>query len=61
MPGLAGDDTVNLVRQRHCADVANRVARLPATPPHRQGGQAQCIEQPVPALPSENGLPGVLA
>lgn len=54
------DCCLNIVRQRHGADVANRVARLLVTPPHRQGGQAQYIEQPVPALPSENRLPGVL-
>jgi transcriptional regulator GlxA family with amidase domain len=54
------DCCLNLVRQRHGADVANRVARLLVTPPHRQGGQAQYIEQPVPILPSESRLPGVL-
>ena len=54
------DCCLNLVRQRHGAEVANRVARLLVTPPHRQGGQAQYIEQPVPILPSESRLPGVL-
>ncbi|NML19144.1 GlxA family transcriptional regulator [Azohydromonas caseinilytica] len=54
------DCCLNLVRGRHGAAVANRVARLLVTPPHRQGGQAQFIEQPVPALASENRLPGVL-
>ena len=54
------DCCLNLVRQRHGADVANRVARMLVTPPHRQGGQAQYIEQPVPILPSESRLPGVL-
>ena len=54
------DCCLNLIRQRHGADVANRVARLLVTPPHRQGGQAQYIEQPVPVLPSESRLPGVL-
>lgn len=54
------DCCLHLVRQRHGADVANRVARLLVTPPHRQGGQAQYIEQPVPSLPSEHRLPGVL-
>lgn len=54
------DCCLHLVRQRHGADVANRTARLLVTPPHRQGGQAQYIEQPVPNLPSENRLPGVL-
>nr|WP_315185155.1 helix-turn-helix domain-containing protein [uncultured Albidiferax sp.] len=54
------DCCLHIVRLRHGADVANRVARLLVTPPHRQGGQAQYIEQPVPALPSERRLPGVL-
>lgn len=56
----AVDCCLHLVRQRHGADVANRMARLLVTPPHRQGGQAQYIEQPVPHLPSESRLPGVL-
>lgn len=55
------DCCLHILRLRHGADVANRVARLLVTPPHRQGGQAQYIEQPVPALPSEERLPGVLA
>lgn len=54
------DCCLNIVRQRHGAGVANRVARLLVTPPHRQGGQAQYIQQPVAELPSENRLPGVL-
>lgn len=54
------DCCLHLLRQRHGADVANRLARLLVTPPHRQGGQAQYIEQPVPQLPSESRLPGVL-
>ena len=55
------DCCLHLLRQRHGADVANRIARLLVTPPHRQGGQAQYIEQPVPQLPSESRLPDVLA
>lgn len=51
------DCCLHILRLRHGADVANRVARLLVTPPHRQGGQAQYIEQPVPALPSETRLP----
>ena len=54
------DCCLHLLRQRHGADAANRMARLLVTPPHRQGGQAQYIEQPVPQLPSESRLPGVL-
>nr|WP_100549841.1 MULTISPECIES: DJ-1/PfpI family protein [unclassified Pseudomonas] len=55
------DCCLHLLRQRHGADVANRIARMLVTPPHRQGGQAQYIEQPVPQLPSESRLPEVLA
>ena len=54
------DCCLHILRLRHGADVTNRVARLLVTPPHRQGGQAQYIEQPVAALPSEARLPGVL-
>lgn len=54
------DCCLHLVRQRHGADIANRTARLLVTPPHRQGGQVQYIEHPIPELPSENRLPGVL-
>lgn len=54
------DCCLNLVRQRQGAAVANQLARRLVTPPHRQGGQAQYIEQPMPRLPSEHRLPGVL-
>lgn len=54
------DCCLAIVRQRHGADVANRVARMLVTPPHRQGGQAQYIEHPMPVRASENRLPGVL-
>lgn len=56
----AVDCCLHLVRQRHGADVANRMARLLVTPPHRKGGQAQYIERPVPQISSENRLLGVL-
>ncbi|MGJ7462056.1 GlxA family transcriptional regulator [Halomonas sp. MA07-2] len=36
-----------LVREYHGARVANQLARLLVVPPHREGGQAQFIEQPV--------------
>lgn len=41
------DCCLHLVRQHCGADAANAVARLLVVPPHRQGGQAQYIEQPV--------------
>ena len=43
------DCCLHLVRQRYGAQAANKVARRLVVPPHRQGGQAQFIEQPLPA------------
>ena len=54
------DCCLYLLRERHGADAANRTSRLLVTPPHRQGGQSQYIKQPVPQLPSECRLAGVL-
>ncbi|MGO4998774.1 GlxA family transcriptional regulator [Oceanisphaera sp. W20_SRM_FM3] len=42
------DCCIHLVRCDHGADVANRLARRLVTAPHRGGGQAQYIEQPLP-------------
>ena len=42
------DCCIHLVRCDHGAEVANRLARRLVTAPHRSGGQAQFIEQPVP-------------
>ncbi|ASG66741.1 AraC family transcriptional regulator [Idiomarina piscisalsi] len=36
-----------LVREFHGAKTANSIARIMVVPPHREGGQAQFIEQPV--------------
>ncbi|MBB5942555.1 helix-turn-helix domain-containing protein [Xanthomonas sp. 3307] len=47
---VAGIDCcLHLVRRRHGAEVANRIARRLVVAPHRQGGQAQYVEQPLPA------------
>lgn len=54
------DCCLHLVRQRLGADVANRTAKMLVTPPHRQGGQAQYIDHPVPQLSSETHLSDVL-
>lgn len=43
------DCCLYLVRQYHGSAIANKVARRLVIPPHREGGQAQFIEQPVPA------------
>jgi transcriptional regulator GlxA family with amidase domain len=42
------DACLHLLRGRLGAGVANRVARRLVVSPHRQGGQAQFIEQPLP-------------
>ncbi|MFZ6004624.1 MAG: helix-turn-helix domain-containing protein [Actinomycetota bacterium] len=47
------DLCLNLVRLDHGADVANAVARRMVVPPHRDGGQAQYIQAPVPMCADE--------
>jgi AraC family transcriptional regulator, transcriptional activator FtrA len=42
------DLCLHIVRRDFGAETANRVARRLVVPPHRDGGQAQYIEQPVP-------------
>lgn len=43
------DLCLHVVRGDHGAEVANAIARRMVVAPHRAGGQAQFIEQPVPA------------
>jgi len=46
--GAAGIDCcLHIMRELYGAEVASRVARRLVVPPHRQGGQAQYIEQPI--------------
>lgn len=47
------DCCLHLLRQQHGAEAANRAARRMVVAPHRQGGQAQYIQQPV--APSVRG------
>lgn len=42
------DLCLHLVREDWGADIANTIARRMVVPPHRDGGQAQYVEQPVP-------------
>jgi transcriptional regulator GlxA family with amidase domain len=42
------DLCLHLIRRDHGAAVAAEVARTNVVPPHREGGQAQFIERPVP-------------
>ncbi|MBO0803106.1 MAG: helix-turn-helix domain-containing protein [Nocardiopsaceae bacterium] len=47
--GAAGIDLcLHMIRRDHGTDVAAEVARRNVVPPHRDGGQAQFIRQPVP-------------
>lgn len=54
------DCCLHLVRRRYGAQTANRVARRLVTPPHRAGGQAQYIEQVVPASASGSRLAALI-
>jgi transcriptional regulator GlxA family with amidase domain len=57
----AGLDCCLHVLRRMCgAQAANYVARRLVVPPHRQGGQAQFIQQPVPPNLSGDRLSGLL-
>lgn len=50
------DLCLHLVRSDHGAEVANGVARRVVMPPHRDGGQAQYIEQPVLPRQGDDGV-----
>lgn len=42
------DLCLHIIREEHGATVANAVARRMVVPPHRDGGQAQYVETPLP-------------
>ncbi|MYT75894.1 helix-turn-helix domain-containing protein [Streptomyces sp. cg28] len=42
------DACLHIVRTEHGAEVANTIARRMVVPPHRDGGQAQYVERPLP-------------
>ena len=49
--GAAGIDVcLHVVRRDYGSEVANKVARRLVVPPHREGGQAQFIERPIPTV-----------
>ena len=54
------DGCLHILRESCGAEFANRVARRLVIAPHRQGGQAQFIERPVPSSSSDNRFSGVL-
>ncbi len=49
------DLCLHLVRQDWGADIANTIARRMVVPPHRDGGQAQYVEQPMPISDDVDG------
>ncbi len=54
------DACLHVLRQRLGATVANRTARRLVVAPHREGGQAQFIEQPVPKAAADTRLAQLL-
>ncbi len=54
------DACLHVLRQRLGATVANRVARRLVIAPHREGGQAQFIEQPLPKTAADSRLARLL-
>lgn len=54
------DCCLYIVRRHYGSAIANRVARRMVIPPHREGGQAQYIEQPVPASAHDTRINNLL-
>lgn len=55
------DLCLHLVRLDHGAHVANMFARRMVVHPHRDGGQAQFVETPMPVTPADDRLAATLA
>lgn len=51
------DACLHLIRKEFGAAVASRFARRMVVPPHREGGQAQFIDQPVPECTADTLAP----
>ncbi|MES5816937.1 helix-turn-helix domain-containing protein [Streptomyces sp. RG80] len=47
------DACLHIVRKEQGPEVANKIARRMVVPPHRDGGQAQYIERPLPSSPCD--------
>ncbi len=54
------DCCLHLLRQSHGASAANQVARRLVMPPHREGGQAQYIDLPLPSTARDARLAALL-
>jgi transcriptional regulator GlxA family with amidase domain len=55
------DACLHLVREVHGSAVATKLARRMVVPPHRDGGQSQYVETPLPDLGSCDSLEPLLA
>ena len=55
------DLCLHIVRRDHGAEIANRVARRMVVAPHRAGGQAQFIEQPVTHATADDPIGRVIS
>ena len=58
--GAGLDCCIYLVRKLYGSREANRVARLMVLPPHREGGQAQYMDLPVPENARDTALSSVM-
>jgi transcriptional regulator GlxA family with amidase domain len=54
------DLCLHLVRREHGSEVATKLARRMVVPPHRDGGQAQYVEAPLPRTPTAPTLEPLL-
>jgi len=54
------DLCLHVVRKDFGAEIANAVARALVVQPHRDGGQSQFVETPLPAHPGDDTLVGTL-
>jgi AraC family transcriptional activator FtrA len=54
------DLALHIVRLDRGADVANALARRMVVPPQRDGGQAQYVKAPVPAVPDDDTIAATL-
>jgi transcriptional regulator GlxA family with amidase domain len=55
------DLSLYIVRKDHGAEIANMVARRMVVPPHRDGGQAQYVNQPLPPPSQPDGFAVTMA
>ncbi len=51
------DLCLHIIRQEHGSEVATMMARRMVVPPHRDGGQAQFIQSPLPPIPDTSLQP----